>query len=140
MQRKIKLIYPEVKIPTKTYSLDAGYDCYLIEDLIVPAYSAIKFPLGFAIQINPNEMLTIRSRSSAKLKGVSCAESTCDAGYTGQLHGFLINHTSKDIFFSKGERVVQLVFVKIAESSTLVPGQLGDTERGSAAFGASGRF
>lgn len=140
MKRKVKLLHSDAKVPIKKHPLDAGYDCFLIEKCTIPAYSSIKIPLGIAIEIKPNEMLTIRSRSSAKTKGVSCTENTCDAGYTGQLFAFLINHTSESVSFEKGERVVQLVFVKIAEHEQLVIGELDETTRGNTGFGSTGKF
>ena len=140
MTRTIKLLHPYAKIPIKKHPYDAGYDCYLIQDLVLPPYSSTKFPLGFAIQIKPSQMLTIRSRSSTKSLGISCTQTTCDAGYTGQLFGFLINHTSEIVRFSIGERVVQLVFISLASPEPIIPGQLDWSDRNSSGFGSSGRF
>lgn len=136
--RKIKLIHPDAQIPTKKHSQDAGYDCFLIEDLVLKPKSHLRFNMGFAIEIKDGEMLTVRSRSSTKMKGVSCAETTCDPGYTGELYGFLINHSDEEITFTKGSRVVQLVFLKIQNNQELVEGQLTTSERGQRGFGSTG--
>jgi dUTP pyrophosphatase len=136
--RRIKLLHPDAKIPTRTHEYDAGYDCYLVEDLTLKPRSFLKFSLGFAIQIKEGQMMTIRSRSSTKVKGASCSETTCDAGYTGQLYGFLINHTDQELQFKKGERCVQIVFIKIS-TEEIVEGTLPESQRGSKGFGSSGR-
>ena len=137
--RNIKLLHPDAKIPYKKNKLDAGYDCYLIQDITIPPYSKIRFSLGFAIDIKSGQMLTVRSRSSTKMKGLSCAQTTCDAGYTGELYAFLINHTSEPVTFLKGQRAVQLVFVKLAEFHQIVEGELDEiSERGKKGFGSSG--
>lgn len=136
--RKIKFFHEDVKIPVKKYCHDAGYDCYLIEDLTIAPYSHCKFPLGFGIQIKPGQMLTVRSRSSTKMRGVSCCQTTCDAGYTGQLYGFLVNHTNQQVKFFKGDRVVQLVFVQLSSSTTIIPGILDESDRSNKGFGSTG--
>lgn len=141
--RKVKLLHPDSKLPSKKYQHDAGFDHYLIEDLTIPARSFVRFPLGIAIEIKENEFLTIRSRSSMKMKGLSCAETTCDSFYTGELFGFLINHSKKDIALKKGDRAIQLVFQKITPHEGLVAlepeDQLPQGERGSAGFGSTGK-
>ena len=138
--RNIKLLHPDAKIPIKKHPSDAGWDCFTIEDLTLPPYSSTKFPLGLAVDIKPGELLTIRSRSSTKIQGCSCTQTTCDAGYTGQLHGFLINHTSKTVTFAKGSRVVQLVFIKLSDHHELKEGELDTTtsKRGDNGFGSTG--
>jgi len=137
--RVIKLLHKDAKVPSKQYNLDAGYDCYSIEDITVEPHSYKMFDLGFAIQIEPGEMLTIRSRSSTKKRGVSCAQTTCDAGYTGPLKGFLVNSSDEAVTFYKGERIVQLVFIKLSEDKTIQEGTLLQTDRGSKGFGSTGK-
>lgn len=137
--RNIKLLHPAAKIPTRNHPLDAGHDCYLVEDIILEPHSSYRVPLGFAIQIKQNQMLTVRSRSSTKVKGVSCTQTTCDAGYTGQISAFLINHSSQRVIFKKGDRVVQLVFIRLSGVNTITEGILPESSRGSKGFGSSGQ-
>ena len=138
MDRKIKLLDPNAKIPTKAYPFDAGYDVYLTKDLTIPPKEMIQFKLGFAVEIHPGEMLTIRSRSSAKRKGVFCCDSTCDAGYTGQISAFIINYSNNTQEFKAGDRIVQIVWHNIPHTFKLVEGQLSESTRGTRGFGSSG--
>lgn len=140
--RRVILLREGAKLPVKKHYTDAGYDCYLCEDVTIPPHSLLKVPLGLAVDILPGEMLSIRSRSSTKVKGVMCADSTCDTGYTGQLWTFLVNVTSEPVSFKKGERVVQLVFHRLAHEPmelTLAPA-LDSTPRGENGFGSTGRY
>lgn len=141
--RKVKLLHPDSKLPSKKYIHDAGFDHYLIQDIVVPAKSFVRFPLGIAVEIKADEFLTIRSRSSMKMKGLSSADTTCDSFYTGELFGFLINHSEQDINLKKGERAVQLVFQKIPTHEELVAiepeEKLPQKERGNAGFGSTGK-
>lgn len=138
--RLFKLLHPDAKLPIKKHELDAGADHYLIQDLTLKPRGTLVFPLGIAAQIKPGELLTIRSRSSTKLKGVSCAQTTCDPGYTGELYGFLINHTDQQIVFKKGERVVQLTYVQLAPNyNCKIAETLPDIgERKDKRFGSTG--
>lgn len=136
--RSITMLHPDARIPVKKYESDAGYDVFLVEDVSLKPFSSVRIPLGFGIQIKQGQMLTVRSRSSTKMRGVSCTQTTCDAGYTGQLHGFLINHTNQHITFSKGDRVVQLVFLTLAPSSVLRQGILPLSSREGQGFGSTG--
>jgi len=140
-KRLIKRLHPDAKLPLKKHKFDAGSDVFLIEDVTLKPYSSTMVPLGIAVQIKPGEMLTIRSRSSTKIKGISCTQTTCDAGYTGELKTFLINHTDKAVEFKKGERVFQLVFIKISENSEFVEAvELPSSSRNDSGFGSTGKF
>ena len=138
--RHIQLLHPHAKVPSRKHDLDAGMDCYLIEDLVLPPLGHCCVPLGIAVQIKPNQLLTVRSRSSTKMRGASCIDTTCDAGYTGQLCGFLVNHTDEQIKWSRGDRVVQLVFHQIPPSYPLkVTQSLQSTStRQKKGFGSTG--
>ena len=140
MSRAIKLLHENAKVPTKTYKLDAGYDCYLVADLTIPAKSTIKLELGFAIEVKEGEVMSIRSRGSTKNKGVIAADSTCDAGYRGPLFAFLYNTTDQTVQFKKGDRIVQLVFEKLSDhyNIPIVEKGLPLSERDTASLGSSG--
>lgn len=136
--RAIELVHPAAKLPKRSYPYDAGLDHYLVEDIVLKPYQTITFGLGLKIETKPGQMLTIRSRGSTKMKGVSCTETTCDAGYVGELKGFLTNHTDQIVTFKKGDRAVQLVFIKLAEPAQLVQRPLPAGLRGTKGFGSTG--
>lgn len=140
--RLIKLLHPNAKMPVKVHAQDAGYDHFLCEDITLEPRECIRFPLGIAVEIKTGQMLSVRSRSSTKLKGVSCSQTTCDAGYNGELYGFLINHTDNRITWNAGDRVVQLVFLKLPEPyvlTELAPQEnLPPSSRNTAGFGSTG--
>lgn len=137
--RRVVLIHPDSRLPSKTYEEDAGYDVYNPEEVTLYPNQIKKVALGIAIEIRRGEMCTIRSRSSTKARGVACAENTCDAGYTGQLFAMMVNHTTEPVVFKKNERIVQLVFVNINHSDELIQGPLPVLSRGSKGFGSSGK-
>ena len=138
--RAITLFHKDAKIPVKAHKLDAGHDCYLVDDLIIPAKSTVMLEMGFAVEVKEGEVMSIRSRGSTKKRGIVATDSTCDAGYRGPLFAFLYNTTNEAVFFKKGDRVVQLVFEKLSEcyDVPIVQRQLPFSERDKANLGSSG--
>lgn len=138
--RKITVLNRGTRLPSKSYVTDAGYDCYLPECVTIPANKYLYVPLGFAIEIKANEYLQIYSRSSAKLRGISCLENVCDTGYRGELYACLINYTNEDVTFEKDARVVQIVFKQLSNdyNARFIQGDLPASQRDCAGFGSTG--
>lgn len=62
-----QLLHPDAQIPTYAHDTDAGADVYLIEDVVIPAFSigkiiktglAIALPVGWEIQVRPRSGLS----------------------------------------------------------------------------------
>lgn len=137
-KRKIKLLHPEAKLPYKKYLNDSGWDVYTPETTVIKANSMSKINLGLAVEVKPGQMMTVRSRSSTKLKGIMCADTTCDADYTGELFAFVYNTTDKPITIEKGQRIVQIVFTKLALHADMEEGELPKGERDLQCLGSTG--
>jgi dUTP pyrophosphatase len=136
--RKVKLFHPDARTPSKKYLTDAGWDCYNIEDFTLKPRESKRIPLGIGLQVRNGEYVSVNTRSSIKLKGASALDSVCDAGYTGELYGYIINNTDKQLLFKKGERVFQIVISKIPYIEYLSEGELPESERGTNGFGSTG--
>lgn len=137
--RQIKLLHPLAKVPLKKHQTDAGYDVFLVSDLTLKPREIKRVPLGLAVEIKEDEFLTIYSRSSAKLNGISVADNACDSGYTGELYAFMINHNENQVNYKTGDRVVQLVFKKVSASYEFkLVEDLKSGLRGTNGFGSTG--
>ena len=113
---------------TETTVLEAG--CYLK----VPTGLAIELPPGWEAQVRPRSGLAARH-------GVTLLNSpgTVDADYRGEIAVLLINHGSQPFEIRRGDRIAQLVVSAVAPVVWEEVDELGESERGCAGFGSSGR-
>ena len=75
--------------------------------------------------------------------GLTClnAPGLIDSGFRGELKVILINHDPEhDYTVSRGDRVAQLVLVKVEQATFELVGEGGleDSERGTGGFGHTG--
>ena len=124
---------------------DAGADLVARQDALlaarggralIPTGVAVAIPVGFAGLVLPRSGLALRH-------GVTClnAPGLIDAGYRGELQVIMVNHDPlEDYAVSRGDRIAQLVIVRVEEAEfDLVPlDGLGEATRGSGGFGHTG--
>lgn len=126
-------------IPTKAHNDDAGYDIYAPWDFCIKSHQNAFVKLGVYVEIPKGYTGLLLGRSSMNKKGIICMTGVIDSGYTGELGGIFFNTTSKAIAIHKGERICQLVILKLAdiEKAEHVE-ELENSERGDKGFGSTG--
>lgn len=133
----------EAVIPSRGRFGDAGYDLASIEDIILQPFErkligtgiAIELPLGYAALILP------RSGNAIK-KGLSLVNTPglIDSNYRGELKVIAINLDPKEpIEIHQGDRIAQLITIKVEDSNFNEVDSLEETNRGAAGFGSSGQ-
>lgn len=128
--------------PSKTYLNDAGYDLYLPRDIYLEPNKSNKYKLDISInwtfEMNNLAVLSF-PRSSSSLDGkVYFTTGVIDSGYEGSLYLVAHNTTDEIVHLKKGDRVVQLLFVRLYEHVDM-SNILKDGVRGKAGFGSSGK-
>lgn len=132
-------------MPTYARPGDAGADLIASRNVVlaarggralVPTGVAVAIPEGYAGLVLPRSGLALRH-------GVTClnAPGLIDAGYRGELQVLLVNHDPVDDYaVSRGDRIAQLVIVRVEEALfDPVPAEgLGEATRGSGGFGHTG--
>ena len=132
-------------MPTYARPGDAGADLMASRDVVlaarggralVPTGVVVAIPEGYAGLVLPRSGLALRH-------GVTClnAPGLIDAGYRGELQVLLVNHDPVDDYaVSRGDRIAQLVIVRVEEALfDPVPAEgLGEATRGSGGFGHTG--
>lgn len=95
--------------------------------------------LGVCVEIPKGYAGLILGRSSMSKKGIVCMTGVIDSGYTGELGVALFNTSYQSIVIHKGERICQLVIMKLAdiEKAEHVE-ELENSERGDKGFGSTG--
>lgn len=104
-----------------------------LERTLVPTGIYIELPQGYEAQI--------RARSGLALKkGLSLPNGigTIDSDYRGELKIIFVNLGKEDIEINDGDRIAQMVIMKIERPEIEEVEILGDTERSRGGFGHTG--
>ena len=83
---KIKILNNGIKIPTKAYQGDAGFDVYAPERIVLFPQTHKQIKLGLMIEINQNEVCVMSERSGMAIKnGTTSIGNIIDSGYRGEI-------------------------------------------------------
>jgi dUTP pyrophosphatase len=133
-------------IPLPQYATDgsAGLDmrACIDEAVIVAPGETVLVPTGIAIHIGDRALAAVLlPRSGLGHKhGLVLGNLTglIDSDYQGQIFISCWNRSSKAYEIQPGERIAQMVFVRVEQARFEVVQQFGKSERGSGGFGHSG--
>src|SRR6184192_2062110 len=139
MPLKVKLKVPNAKMPIRASIGAAGYDLFAVKDAIVEAGAQELVPTGVAIEIPEGYYGQIKPRSGLALKKrISVNAGVIDRDYRGDI-GVLIVNQSKDRFYIReGDRIAQLILVRISTPETIKVETLAETKRDEKGFGSTG--
>lgn len=117
---------------------DAGIDLRAAEDVSFKKGEEVRVDLGVAMELPKNVYGMLGSRSSTLRKfGVLAQEGKIDSGYRGEVS--LVGLAARDGEIKRGDRVAQLLVVKIAKPTAWeIVDSLSESERGATGFGSSG--
>ena len=132
----------ELPVPAYAYAGDAGVDLRAtcddtlqpFERKLVPCGIAVAIPRGYAGFVLPRSGLAIKH-------GVSLvnAPGLIDSNYRGEIQAILVNLDPQNAFeIKRGDRIAQLVIMRVPDAAFDVCGELPETERGAGGFGSSG--
>lgn len=134
----------DLPLPSRQSREAAGMDLYanVAEDICIAQGKRALIPTGIMIALPCGYEAQVRPRSGLALKngiGMPNAPATIDADYRGELKVILINHGESDFIVRRGDRIAQMVIVKVemitfTETETLPP-----SERGEGGFGHTGQ-
>jgi dUTP pyrophosphatase len=127
-------------IPTLANQSDAGFDVYSPIDILIIRGNRKQIKLNIAIEVEQDEVAIMSERSSQAINsGLTSIGNIVDSGYRGIISIILTNTGDKDIDIKRGDKIGQIVVVKLGERKVEVVEELSTTERGEKAHGSSGR-
>lgn len=126
-------------MPTRGHATDAGLDLLSPIDTVVPAKGSITIDTGVHIELPPNTAGFLKSKSGLNVKYSITSEGVIDVGYTGSIAVKLYNYSNIDYAVSRGDKISQLVVMKINIPSLDVVKSFEKTERGDNGFGSTGK-
>ena len=100
-------------MPKRGHATDAGLDLLSPIDTVVPANGSISIDTGVHIELPPNTAGFLKSKSGLNVKYGITSEGVIDVGYTGSIAVKLYNHSGMDYVVRRGDKISQLVVVKI---------------------------
>ena len=162
MKVYFKKLRENAKLPVKAHDDDFCYDVYAC-DCEEVAPNVYKYPLGFALQIDPNDGVSMlqagyssfspfhtahktilsidfRPRSSVWKTGMSLANScgTVDYGYTGEICAYFYHVMPNMPKYEPGDRVAQMKIGFTVPIEFVEVEELEETERKDGGFGSTG--
>ncbi|MBC7915092.1 MAG: dUTP diphosphatase [Pyrinomonadaceae bacterium] len=104
-----------------------------MQRMLIPSGLFLEIPFGYEAQVRPRSGLAVN-------KGLTCLNSpgTIDSDYRGEIKVLLINLSNEIQTINRGERIAQMVFVKVEMARLTLVQQLNDTERATGGFGHTG--
>ena len=142
IQLPIKGLETDAVIPSYAYEGDAGLDLSATESCTLKPFERKAIPTKLVIAIPDGYAGLVIPRSGLALKhGISIVNTPglIDSGYRGELKVILINLDPNEPFVIEvGDRIAQLMIVKIPTVQLHKVDELPATERGEGGFGSSG--
>lgn len=139
----VRVLDPDVALPSYAYDGDAGVDLVTTvtvtlepgERVGVPTGISLALPDGYAGFVHPRSGLAARSGI-----GIVNAPGTVDSGYRGEILVQLVNHDLHEaVTVERGDRIAQLIVQRVERVSFTPVEVLPESARGSGGHGSSGR-
>jgi dUTP pyrophosphatase len=138
-----RLLSDSATLPTRAHPGDAGLDLYAAEAVRIEPGERRSVGTGVAVALPPGTAGLVVPRSGlAARHGIALvnAPGTIDAGYRGELRVLLLNTDRGEAFaIAPGDRIAQLLVVRVDLPEPIAVATLGDSARGHGGFGSSGR-
>ena len=138
-----RLLSDQATLPTRAHPGDAGVDLYAAETITIEPGERRSVGTGVAVALPPGTAGLVVPRSGlAARHGIALvnAPGVIDAGYRGELRVLLLNTDAVEPFaVTPGDRVAQLLVVRVDLPEPVAVAALGTSARGDGGFGSSGR-
>ena len=140
MNLYFKKLNNDAKNPVYAYEDDAGFDLFSVEAINIKAGEIVQIHTGLSFEIPKGCVGLIWDKSGLSQKfGLKTLGGVIDSGYRGEVLIGIINLSKTDFNLEKGQKVAQMIIQKKEYCEIIERGDLSETERGSGAFGSSGK-
>lgn len=146
MKVKIMKLRESAIVPRRATTGSAGYDLFacIDSDIVANRGEVFKIPCGISIELPSNEYgAFIFARSGLSMKqGIALVNGVgvIDSDYRGEICVSLCKIFGDDSYRIKnGDRIAQMVFMKVGEANFDLVDDLEGSDRGSGGFGSTGK-
>lgn len=140
---KIPVVRSHARIPmlAQAHPGDAGADLSANEEVTIAPGARVLIGTGLSMAIPDGYAGFVLPRSGLAIKSgvtVSNAPGLIDSGYRGELRVGLTNHSDEPFAIAVGDRIAQLVIMRVEEPEFVEVEVLDETIRGEGGFGSTG--
>lgn len=143
MKIKFKKLNPLALEPKQSTDGAAAYDLYTIDEGMIRTKGVTSFDTGIAIEIPSNYVGLVFGRSGFAFKDAiqlcNCV-GIIDSDYRNSIKVGFVKHDDQAFFhIKKGDRIAQIMFVKLPKITFEEVKELSDTKRGAGGLGSTGQ-
>lgn len=138
----VRQLDPALPVPSYAHPGDAGLDLHAADATVLRPGQRALVPTGLAVAIPDGWAGFVHPRSGLAVDhGVTVlnAPGTIDAGYRGEIRVPLVNLGEEAVEIQHGQRIAQLVLMRVGRARVRSVERLPDTARGTGGFGSTGR-
>ena len=143
MTLRFRRLSEAARPPGQAHEGDAGYDLHAAEAATIAPGERASVGTGVAVAIPEGQAGLVIPRSGlAARHGISVvnAPGLIDSGYRGEVRVLLLNTDPAEPFtVEPGDRIAQLVLVRVETEEPVEVEELDETVRGAGGFGSTGR-
>jgi dUTP pyrophosphatase len=138
----VVLCHAAARLPARAHADDAGLDLRTIENVEIPPGERRRVRTGLRLAIPEGHAGLVMPRSGLALRdGLTLLNSPglIDAGYRGDIDVIAHNTDLREpVRLAAGDRVAQLVLVRLAELEPRIVQELPPSDRNKGGFGSTG--
>ncbi len=138
----VRRLHVQARLPSRAFPGDAGLDLYAVDDITLEPGERASVGTGIAVEIPAGQAGLVLPRSGlAARHGISVvnAPGLIDSGYRGEIKVLLLNTDRRTpCTIAPGDRIAQLVLVRVETPEVVEVHELAISERGAGGFGSSG--
>jgi dUTP pyrophosphatase len=140
VELKIKKLHPKAVIPCYAKAGDAGMDLVAISEEWNKDNTMVTYDTGLSLEIPEGYVGLLFPRSSVSKTTLNLANSVgvIDSGYRGSLM-LKFRYLEEGDVYDVGDRVAQLVIMKLPFVEITEVAELSSSERGEGGFGSTGK-
>jgi dUTP pyrophosphatase len=140
LELKIKKLHSDAVIPCYAKAGDAGMDLVAVSEKWNEQNTMVTYDTGLSIEIPEGYVGLLFPRSSVSKTTLNLANSVgvIDSGYRGSLM-LKFRYLEEGDVYEVGDRVAQLVIMKLPFVEIIEVSELSSSERGEGGFGSTGK-
>lgn len=124
-------------LPIRKHSTDAGADILTPRSFLLPAESSAIIRTGVHVELPPNTVGMLKSKSGLNIFHDIVGEGVIDEGFDGEIVVKLYNLGKTPYQFERGNEIIQLVVMSVSYPEIVQVDEIASGERGSNGFGST---
>lgn len=141
MKIKFRKLSPLAKMPERAHVTDAGFDLTAVSVEEDRRHETVSYGTGLAVEIPEGYVGLVFPRSSIYKQDLALSNGVgvIDSGYRGEIMAKFRRLQPHVHRYTVGDRIGQLVIVKLPEVEFEEAPELSESDRGAGGYGSSGR-